>query len=250
MKNDLRLLIYTALMTAFVFITTFIIKIPIPFTNGYIHAGDMCIFISGILLGPWYGAFAAGAGSMFADVLGGYAQWAIPTLVIKGVMGFIVGYFASEKRNQKHILTGALGIWFVSLITFVFSIKGTDINFLASNVDELAGIDNVMVAISKLNYQLLGVAIIIPLITIIFYLLKDKYGITFGQLSGMIIAGLWMVLGYYLAASVMYGSFIVPIFSIPWNIIQFVGGIVLGFVILAGLKKANVSYVTLHHSHQ
>ncbi len=250
MRNDLKLLIYTALMTAFVFITTFIIKIPIPFTNGYIHAGDMCIFISGILLGPWYGAFAAGAGSMFADVLGGYAQWAIPTLVIKGIMGFIVGYFASEKRNQKHILAGALGIWFVSLIAFVFSIKSTDINFLASNVDELAGIDNVVAAISKLNYQLLGVAIIIPLITILFYLLKDKYGITFGQLSGMVIAGLWMVLGYYLAASVMYGSFIVPIFSIPWNIIQFVGGIVLGFVVLAGLKKANVSYVTLHHSHQ
>ncbi|GAU77629.1 ECF transporter S component [Fusibacter sp. 3D3] len=249
MKNNLKLLIYTALMTAFVFITTSIIKIPIPFTNGYIHAGDMCIFISGILLGPWYGAFAAGVGSMFADVLGGYAQWAIPTLIIKGVMGFIVGYFASEKRNQKHILASALGIWFVSLIGFVFSIKGTDVHFLATNVDALSGVDNIVAAISKLNYQLLGVAIIIPLITVLFYLLKDKYGITFGQLSGMIIAGLWMVLGYYLAASIMYGSFIVPIFSIPWNIIQFVGGIVLGFIILAGLKKANVSYVSLHHSH-
>lgn len=236
-------------MTAFVFITTFIIKIPIPFTNGYIHAGDMCIFISGILLGPLGGAFAAGVGSMFADVLGGYVHWAIPTLIIKGVMGFIVGYFASEKRNQKHILAGTLSIWFVSLIAFVLSIKSTDINFLASNVDELSGINNVVAAISKLNYQLLGVAIIIPLVTIVFYLLKDKYGITFGQLSGMIIAGLWMVLGYYLVASVMYGSFIVPIFSIPWNIIQFVSGIVLGFVILAGLKKANVNYVTLHHSH-
>ncbi len=246
MKSNLKLLIYTALMTAFVFITTSVIKIPVPFTNGYIHAGDMCIFISGILLGPWFGAFASGVGSMFADVLGGYAQWAIPTLIIKGIMGFIIGYFASEKRNQKHILIGALSIWFVSLISFVVSVKGADINYLISNVEELSGATNVISAIAKLNYQLLGVAIIIPVITITFYLLKDKYGITFGQLSGMIIAGLWMVLGYYLAASIMYGSFIVPIFSIPWNIIQFVGGIILGFIVLASLKKANIDYTSLH----
>lgn len=246
MKTNLKLLIYTALMTSFVFIMTSVIKIPIPFTNGYIHAGDMCIFISGILLGPWYGAFAAGVGSMFADILGGYAQWALPTLIIKGIMGFIIGYFASEKRNQKHVLIGALSIWFVSLIGFVVSIKGADVNFLISNVDELSGVENVIAAISKLNFQLLGVAIVIPVITIAFYLLKDRYGISFGQLSGMIIAGLWMVLGYYVAAGLMYGSFIVPIFSIPWNIIQFVGGIVLGFVILAGLKTAKIDYKSLH----
>ncbi|HAS73556.1 MAG TPA: hypothetical protein DCS67_05375 [Clostridiales bacterium UBA8960] len=74
MKNNVRLLIYTALMTALVFITTSIIKIPIPFTGGYIHAGDMCIFIAGILLGPVHGALAAGIGSAMADFLGGYAQ--------------------------------------------------------------------------------------------------------------------------------------------------------------------------------
>jgi len=247
MKSNLKLLIYTALMTAFVFITTSIIKIPVPFTNGYIHAGDMCIFISGILLGPWYGAFAAGVGSMFADILGGYAHWALPTLLIKGVMGLIIGYFSSEQRNQKHVLIGAMSIWFVSLIGFVASIRGADIQFLAENVDELSGVENVVSAISKLNYQLLAVAIVIPVITIGFYLLKDRYGISFSQLSGMVIAGIWMVLGYYVAAGIMYGNFLAPIFSVPWNIIQFTGGIVFGFMILAGLKRANINYVTLHH---
>lgn len=52
MKNNLKALVYTALMTAFVFVTTSIIQIPIPFTGGYIHAGDMTIFVAGILLGP------------------------------------------------------------------------------------------------------------------------------------------------------------------------------------------------------
>jgi len=102
MKSNIRTLTYTALMTAFVFITTSVIKIPIPFTNGYIHAGDTAIFLGGILLGPVHGAVAAGIGSAMADLLGGYAHWALPTLLIKGLMGFIVGYFSSEKRNQKH----------------------------------------------------------------------------------------------------------------------------------------------------
>ena len=103
MKYNLRTLIYTALMTAFVFITTSIIKIPIPFTDGYIHAGDMCIFVAGILLGPWYGGAAAGLGSAMADFLGGYGQWVLPTLIIKTIMGMLIGYFAKSNTNIKQI---------------------------------------------------------------------------------------------------------------------------------------------------
>lgn len=240
MKKNLKLMIYTALMTAFVFVTTFSIKVPVPFTNGYIHMGDMCIFVSGVLLGPWYGAFAAGVGSMFADILGGYAHWALPTLLIKGVMGYLVGYFALEKPKQKWVLFGGMGIWLISLIAFLISVKKTDVGFLVEHVEELANVENVLTFLSTFSYQLIGAAIGMPLLSLLFFKLRDRYGISFGQLSGMLLAGIWMVLGYYVAAGIMYGSFLAPIFSIPWNIVQFGCGIILGFVILAGLKKANV----------
>lgn len=248
MKGNLKLMIYTALMTTFVFITTSAIRIPVPFTNGYIHPGDMCIFISGVLLGPWHAAFAAGVGSMFADIMGGYAHWAIPTLLIKGVMGWIIGYFASEKRNQTHIMMGAISVWVASLIGFIITVRGTDISYLIANVEAISQADNAIAAISKLNYQLMGVSIIIPIVIFLSFRLKNKYGVTFCQLTGMIIAGLWMVLGYYLASSLMYGSFVAPIFSIPWDIVQFVTGIALGYGVLAGLNRANVNYVSLHQS--
>lgn len=86
-----KCLVYTALMTALVFVATFTIKVPVPFTNGYIHPGDSMVFLAGLLLGPFYGAFAAGIGSALADLIAGYTFWMIPTLLIKGLMGFVVG---------------------------------------------------------------------------------------------------------------------------------------------------------------
>lgn len=57
------------------------------------------------------------------------------------------------------------------------------------------------------------------------------------QIIGMIIAGLVMVSGYYLAESAMYGSFITPLASIPMNCIQFVVGIVLATALAYALGK-------------
>ncbi len=74
-------------MVALIFVLTFAIKVPVPFTRGYIHLGDSMIFIAAILFGWRVGALAGGLGSALADVVGGYAFWAIPTFIIKGIMG-------------------------------------------------------------------------------------------------------------------------------------------------------------------
>lgn len=249
MKNNLRLLTYTALMTAFVFITTSAIKIPVPFTNGYIHAGDTTIFLSGILLGPLYGAIAAGVGSALADLLGGYVHWVIPTLIIKASMGMLIGYFSSESRNQKNVLFGTLGVWLVALVGFIFTIKNTSIHAIISEVENAETIELALEMVNSLNFQLLAVAIGLPILTAVLYRLKKKYGVSFNQLVGMIVAGIWMVLGYYVSAGIIYGNFMVPIFSIPWNIVQFAIGAILAFIINSGLNKANINYKTIHTNH-
>lgn len=246
MKNNLKVLTYTALMTAFVFLTTSIIKIPIPFTNGYIHAGDTTIFLSGILLGPFYGAIAAGVGSALADFLGGYAHWILPTLIIKSAMGFLIGYFSSDFRNQKHVLWGTIGIWIASVLGFIYTIRQTSIDAIVSQVEEASTVEVALKLIGSLNWQLLSVAIGLPLLSLILFKLKDKYSVSFNQLVGMIVAGIWMVLGYYVAAGIIYGNFMVPIFSIPWNIVQFGVGAILAFLIHSGLEKAHISYATIH----
>ena len=247
MKSNIRTLTYTALMTAFVFITTSVIKIPIPFTNGYIHAGDTAIFLGGILLGPVHGAVAAGIGSAMADLLGGYAHWALPTLLIKGLMGFIVGYFSSEKRNQKHVLWGTSLLWIGSLFAFIYTAGNTTLETIMENVEGASSIALAGKIVKNLNIQLLVVAIGLPLLSLILFKLKDRYGITFSQLVGMIVAGIVMVLGYYVASGIIYGNFLASIFSVPWNIVQFGIGGILAFVINAGLSRSPVKRKILQY---
>ena len=74
----------TAVMTALVFLATFVPHIPIPL--GYAHLGDAVIFLLALLLRRRDALFAACVGSALSDVLGGFALWALPTLVIKFLM--------------------------------------------------------------------------------------------------------------------------------------------------------------------
>ena len=62
MENQkVRKLVLSALMAALVYVATSIIQIPSP-VNGYVNLGDCFVLLSGWLLGPWYGAAAAGIG--------------------------------------------------------------------------------------------------------------------------------------------------------------------------------------------
>ena len=68
--STLKKLVFAALFAALSCVATMVIKIPTP-TGGYIHAGDAVVLLSAFLLGPWWGAAAAGLGSCLADILSG-----------------------------------------------------------------------------------------------------------------------------------------------------------------------------------
>ena len=92
-------LVLTALMTAIVFLATFVPHIPIPL--GYAHLGDAAIFLFA-LLAPRRSALVAAA---LADFMSGFALWIVPTLVIKFVMAEIVCRMADAAS-----LVGRIGV--------------------------------------------------------------------------------------------------------------------------------------------
>lgn len=118
-----------ALCAALVCISTMVIQIPIPL--GYMHLGNACILLVGALFGPVTGLLAGGIGSAMADLLTGYTQWVIPTLLIKSVMGFVIGYLAwgSEKKmrmtSPRTFLATAAG---VVVMVFGYTIAGAVMN--------------------------------------------------------------------------------------------------------------------------
>jgi len=104
-----KVLVMTALMAAIIFVATYLIRIPNPTTGGYSHLGDCMIFLAIVILGRRNGSLAAGLGGALSDFLAGAPIWILPTLVIKYVMGFIMGtIIKSYPESHKLQLIGAI----------------------------------------------------------------------------------------------------------------------------------------------
>lgn len=88
--KTIKKLVYAALFAALSCVATMVIRIPTPI-GGYIHAGDAVVLLSGFMLGPWWGAAAAGLGSALADLLAGYGLYVPGTFVIKFAVALIGG---------------------------------------------------------------------------------------------------------------------------------------------------------------
>ena len=96
-QTSVRFLCLTAVMAALVCVATMVIQIPIPL--GYANLGGAFIMLAAVFLGKRSGLWAGGIGSAMADLLSGFAMWAIPTFIIKSGTGWIVGHIAYGKDN-------------------------------------------------------------------------------------------------------------------------------------------------------
>ena len=167
MQSKTKDLVLSALLIALVFITTQInFKLPISINGGLIHLGNTMLFMSAIVFGKKKGAIAGAFGMGLFDILSGWAAWAPFTFIIRGVMGYIIGYVANSNDRKGNSTT-----W---------------------------------------------------------------------NLIGIIIAGIIMIAGYYIAEIIITGNYIAPITSIPGNIIQIVFGALFGLPLVKALKKTNM----------
>lgn len=102
-----KVVAYTAAMTALVCIMT-CIAVPMPKPLGVWHMGDVASFVSAIMFGPKIGAFACGVGAALFDIWnpmyqGAFIQWAPATVIIRGVMGFIIGKMRRTLPNNPRL---------------------------------------------------------------------------------------------------------------------------------------------------
>ncbi len=103
-KPSAKNLAFAALFAALCCIGTLVIAIPLP--NGYFNMGDTFVLLSSWCLGPVYGSIAAALGSALADVISGYALYALPTFFIKGLDAFaayMVWAFLKKIINKEKL---------------------------------------------------------------------------------------------------------------------------------------------------
>lgn len=90
----------TAVMAALVCAATALFHIPSP-VGGYLHPGDGLVLMSAYLLGPLWGALAAGLGSMLADLLAGYPMYAVGTLAVKALTAWVAGALYARLKDGR-----------------------------------------------------------------------------------------------------------------------------------------------------
>lgn len=249
-RDNIKQIVYTALMMALVFVMTFSIRIPVPFTQGYIHGGDSMIFVAVLILGWRNGTIAAGIGSALSDLLAGYSQYILPTLVIKGMMAMFMGLALEKTNNSKKsifALSGiTVGVWLIfnSIIHQIITVNAaSQSETLIGSLEDVSNITDLTQLIEKAESQIFAFALIIPVLLILISLYikkKENISVQISQLLGMTIAGFWMIFGYFIVEGIMYGNYAIAAFSVPWNMIQFFMGFIIAVLVWAALKKTSI----------
>ena len=182
-KLNSRTISINALAIALVCLSTMFLQFPIPL--GYAHLGNCFILISGDFFGPVTGLLDGGIGSALSDLLTGYAQWIIPTLIIKGIMGFVIGYIANRTGltvNMFKIRTAAASIVGIIIMVVGYFIGGY---LLYKRKDELK---------EKLSVSLLSAVFIGSILMITLLVCADSFAahdfrdafLTYGELFMML----------------------------------------------------------------
>lgn len=225
----------TALMSALTTVMTMIVSVYIPASSGFFNIGESMVYLSAILFGPYIGALSGGLGSMAADLLLGFPNYAPGTLVIKGIEGFVVGYLYKRlKSGESSKKDKILASIFVSAIT----IAGVILYLTISN-QEYTGFGNLWEITMPAYFNTIFWVLLSSFSTIIIVLLVLRKKLD-RDLSNKIIStlagGFIIVVGYLFYGYLLYGS--AAFIEIPFNLMQCLVGMAIAIPISTQIKKS------------
>ena len=234
------------MFTAFVAAATSVFSVYIPATTGYFNVGEIMVYTSALLMGPYVGAFAGGVGSMISDLSLGYPYYAPGTLMIKGLEGFIVGYlgtrpFPSVSKARWRGIAVGFGLVFSLALGYVGA------SFLSGDHPiYLGGVWNLPAFTFDVNVPDYFWPILAAVTFIIVIVLAFRVEARSGQsVMSVLVGGSEMVAGYYL-----YESFVLtliapasivaslaPATEVPVNITQALIGLLVAVPLVRSIKR-------------
>ena len=127
------------------------IQIPSVLGSSRFHLGNVMCALSGLLLGPWWGALASGLGSAIFDLFDPLRIMESPiTFVTKGVYGLVAGvvYFKVFKGRSNYVTeavsTAAAAVSYIAIyLVKVFFYNGLLIKGLAPDAAWLAVLEKI-----------------------------------------------------------------------------------------------------------
>ncbi len=234
---DRRTVAGAAIFTAFVFVATATFSAGIPATQGYFNVGEIMVYTTALLMGPYVGAFAGGVGSMLSDVFLGFPQFAPGTLVIKATEGFIVGYLGNRalsniSSRRWRGITVVLGLVVASIIGLVGASYWSGDYQVTLGAPPYTPQLSWSFALSAQYWDLLAIIVFVG--TVAAGLSIEK---KIGWLAlSILIGGTEMVSGYYIYETLVLGQ-IGASAEIPFNVAQAVVGLIVALPLVRSIRR-------------
>lgn len=116
---DIKKFTRIAMFAALACVLTIFPQVPTP-TGGYVHFGDSVIYIASAFMGPIPGAIVGAVGHCLADIISGHPVYALPTFIIKGLMGLVIGKILYQRTGLRHLIKAGIAALFI--VTFGYFI--------------------------------------------------------------------------------------------------------------------------------
>lgn len=97
MKKTTKNICFAAMFAAMIFGLT-MLHVPIG-AGGYIHVGDAVIYVTAMLMGGPWAFISAAIGAACADIVSGFAVYAVPSAIIKILIA--VPFVLISKKQSK-----------------------------------------------------------------------------------------------------------------------------------------------------
>ena len=117
MKKTTKNICFAAMFAAMIFGLT-MLHVPIG-AGGYIHVGDAVIYVTAMLMGGPWAFISAAIGAACADIVSGFAVYAVPSAIIKIL---IAVPFVLISKNQSKLLSVRSAIF--TIISGVITVLG------------------------------------------------------------------------------------------------------------------------------
>ena len=94
-----------AMLTALTVVLALTFIFPVPMTKGYVNLLEVGIYTTAMLLGGPAGMIVGGISGGMLDLILGYPQWIIFSVLIHGGQGYIAGKFCMTKKWSSRVIS-------------------------------------------------------------------------------------------------------------------------------------------------
>jgi uncharacterized membrane protein len=108
-KLSTRTIALLGLLIAVTVVISRLLIIPIPMTHGNVNLCDAGIMIAALLFGRRGGVIVGGASGFILDLISGYSQYMLFSLIVHGVEGWLVGQLGAGKSKRRQLVAMSVG---------------------------------------------------------------------------------------------------------------------------------------------